>query len=296
MAVQDGVGPEPALGVGDAVLVEPPRDRARAGRGSPDPAPRRPRYRRRPGARPQAAPGRRGGEPRSRPRPPRRGRRRRSSSLAFGVLAADVELALDGGRPLLVGRVAGVERTRVMISGLLSFVGLPGRRIVAGDFRPGEPLARDLPAEQPGEAHHHVLDPRFRAGVVVRGGPRICPGSRPFPSRRIASAFPVSVTLEGRFDLAIGRSGDFLHESKLLHLTEIAMRRLWHDRRNFTIIAFPRNRPASPRSRRARSAQRPPRSGGPPSPPSRRCGARARDTRSRKPDGRGSAPDGPRPR
>ena len=57
-----------------------------------------------------------------------------------------------------------------MVSGLLSFVRLSFRRIVVGGFRPGEPLARDLPPEQPGETHHRVLDPRFRAGVVVRGG------------------------------------------------------------------------------------------------------------------------------
>ncbi len=180
MAVQDGVGPEPALGAGDAVLVEPRRDRARAGRGSPGPAPRRPRYGRRPGARPQAAPGRRGGEPRSRPRPPRRGRRRRSSSLAFGVLAADAELILDGGRPLLVGRVAGVERTAIRSP------------IVRRPPRPAHcrwrlPAGRTAGARSAGRAAGRGASPRPRTALPGRG----CRSRR---GREYARFAPVSVS------------------------------------------------------------------------------------------------------
>ena len=83
-------------------------------------------------------------------------------ALALDRLAADLELVLDGSGSLLVGRIAGIERTAgVLVQGLLSAVRLLLRHVV----------------------------------VCGNAG-----NSRPFLSLRIASAFTDSVTLEGRFE------------------------------------------------------------------------------------------------
>ena len=46
-----------------------------------------------------------------------------------------------------------------MVSGLLSVAGLVRRRVVVGGAARREVLARDLPPEQPGEAHRGGLGP-----------------------------------------------------------------------------------------------------------------------------------------
>ncbi len=193
VAAHHRVAPEPALCAGDAFVVQPPRDGARAGASgklsedAPDDLERAPPrvLQKRLDAGPENhAVSQDGGVPvRTDDLPP----------LALRALTADPELVLDGGRPLLVGPIAGIEHTaKRHVLGLLSVVRLLlRRRIVVGGFGLLEMLARDLAPKQPGEP---VLSFAATRGTGAR--------LRPFPSRCIAPAFPDSVTLEGRFEPA----------------------------------------------------------------------------------------------
>ena len=54
-----------------------------------------------------------------------------------------------------------------MVSGLLSVAGLIRRRVVVGGYGLPELLARDLPSQQAGKAHHGGGDPGLGAMRII---------------------------------------------------------------------------------------------------------------------------------
>ena len=112
-------------------------------------------------------------------------------SFPAGVLTADAELILDGGLPLVVGRIARVERNLGHGVDLLFLVGLRRGPVVVGGAQPLELFACDLPTDEAGDGQHGGVDPGFCRLVVVRcdGAPGgdgaifVLDHPRPFPKK-----------------------------------------------------------------------------------------------------------------
>ena len=71
------------------------------------------------------------------------------------VLAADAELVLDGGLPLLVGRIADIYGNVGILSGLLVLAGLRCRPVIVDGIQTLESLAGERPV-LPAESNHEV--------------------------------------------------------------------------------------------------------------------------------------------